>query len=191
MICEYTILGAQIGSHLSSFDRSSGSGVLQIAYSRLGSNLEVREIVSKRHSDVGTLTYISLSTGESAGVVGQATMNHLKQLFNGQGGIIVPNPEGHIEIAHNTPRMAWDYKTVHKEAGIGRSARYARENCKRHVFLRMAPSHGILSAPRERQGTSMTVVCGGPSCYSQPLVRAILAASTRLPAPSLLMASER
>ncbi len=49
-------------------------------------------------------------------------MNYLKQRLNGHGGIIVLNPEGHVGIAHNTPRMAWAYKTVKKEeAGIERS----------------------------------------------------------------------
>ena len=53
----------------------------------------------------------------------QEAMNYLKQRLNGHGGIIVLNPEGHIGIAHNTPRMSWAYKTVHKEdAGIERSA---------------------------------------------------------------------
>ncbi len=53
----------------------------------------------------------------------QEAMNYLKQRLNGHGGIIVLNPEGHIGIAHNTPRMAWAYKTVHKEeAGIERDA---------------------------------------------------------------------
>jgi beta-aspartyl-peptidase (threonine type) len=53
----------------------------------------------------------------------QEAMNYLKQRLNGHGGIIVLNPEGHIGIAHNTPRMAWAYKTVKKEeAGIERSA---------------------------------------------------------------------
>jgi beta-aspartyl-peptidase (threonine type) len=52
----------------------------------------------------------------------QEAMNYLKQRLNGHGGIIVLNPEGHIGIAHNTPRMAWAYKTVHKEeAGIERN----------------------------------------------------------------------
>ena len=49
-------------------------------------------------------------------------MNYLKQRLNGHGGIIVLNPEGHIGIAHNTPRMAWAYKTVKKqEAGVERN----------------------------------------------------------------------
>jgi beta-aspartyl-peptidase (threonine type) len=51
----------------------------------------------------------------------QEAMNYLKQRLNGHGGIIVLNPEGHIGIAHNTPRMAWAFKTVHKqESGIER-----------------------------------------------------------------------
>jgi L-asparaginase / beta-aspartyl-peptidase len=52
----------------------------------------------------------------------QEAMNYLQQRLNGHGGIIVLNPEGHIGIAHNTPRMAWAYKTVKKEeAGIERN----------------------------------------------------------------------
>jgi len=53
----------------------------------------------------------------------QEAMNYLKQRLNGHGGIIVLNPEGHIGIAHNTPRMAWAYKTVKKqEAGVLRES---------------------------------------------------------------------
>jgi len=49
----------------------------------------------------------------------QEAMNYLKQRVNGHGGIIVLNREGHIGIAHNTPRMAWAYKTLKKqEAGV-------------------------------------------------------------------------
>jgi len=48
-------------------------------------------------------------------------MNYLKQRVNGHGGIIVLDREGHMGIAHNTPRMAWAYKTVRKQdAGIVR-----------------------------------------------------------------------
>ena len=53
----------------------------------------------------------------------QEAMNYLKQRLNGHGGIIVLNREGHIGIAHNTPRMAWAYKSVKKqEAGVERDA---------------------------------------------------------------------
>jgi L-asparaginase / beta-aspartyl-peptidase len=52
----------------------------------------------------------------------QEAMNYLEQRVNGHGGIIVLNREGHIGIAHNTPRMAWGVKTVKKEeVGVGRS----------------------------------------------------------------------
>jgi len=51
----------------------------------------------------------------------QEAMNYLKQRVNGHGGIIVLNREGHIGIAHNTPRMAWAYRTVKKQdAGVVR-----------------------------------------------------------------------
>lgn len=42
-------------------------------------------------------------------------MNYLKQRVNGHGGIIVLDTQGHFGIAHNTPRMAWGYRTVKKE----------------------------------------------------------------------------
>jgi beta-aspartyl-peptidase (threonine type) len=53
----------------------------------------------------------------------QEAMNYLKQRVNGHGGIIVLNREGHIGIAHNTPRMAWAYKTIKKQyAGVVRES---------------------------------------------------------------------
>src|ERR1700687_797503 len=47
MLCEYTILSAQNGTHLSSLDRSSGSQLPQIAYSRPGIGLGSAENCSK------------------------------------------------------------------------------------------------------------------------------------------------
>ncbi len=50
-------------------------------------------------------------------------MNYLKQRLNGHGGIIVLNRMGQIGIAHNTPRMAWAYKTVQSDdAGVVRDS---------------------------------------------------------------------
>jgi beta-aspartyl-peptidase (threonine type) len=46
-------------------------------------------------------------------------MNYLKQRVNGHGGIIVLDAQGHFGIAHNTPRMAWAYRTMSKQdAGV-------------------------------------------------------------------------
>jgi beta-aspartyl-peptidase (threonine type) len=53
----------------------------------------------------------------------QEAMNYLKQRVDGHGGIIVLNREGHFGIAHNTPRMAWAYKTIK-----GQGAGVVREN---------------------------------------------------------------
>jgi L-asparaginase / beta-aspartyl-peptidase len=53
----------------------------------------------------------------------QEAMNYLKQRVNGHGGIIVLNQKGQFGIAHNTPRMAYAFKTVHKqEASVNRNA---------------------------------------------------------------------
>ena len=53
----------------------------------------------------------------------QEAMNHLKERLNGHGGIIVLNALGQFGIAHNTPRMAWAFRSVKKEeAGIERGA---------------------------------------------------------------------
>jgi beta-aspartyl-peptidase (threonine type) len=52
----------------------------------------------------------------------QEAMNYLKQRVDGHGGIIVLDPQGHFGIAHNTPRMAWAYKTIQKEqVGVERA----------------------------------------------------------------------
>jgi beta-aspartyl-peptidase (threonine type) len=48
-------------------------------------------------------------------------MDYLKTRVNGHGGIILLDARGRFGIAHNTPRMAWGYKTVdHEESGIQR-----------------------------------------------------------------------
>jgi L-asparaginase / beta-aspartyl-peptidase len=64
-----------------------------------------------------------ISAGNLPEWAAQEAMNYLEQRLNGHGGIIVLNPEGHFGIAHNTPRMAWAYKTMKKkDAGIERAA---------------------------------------------------------------------
>lgn len=53
----------------------------------------------------------------------QEAIDYLEERVHGHGGIIVLNREGHIGIAHNTPRMAWAYKTLTKqEAGVERTS---------------------------------------------------------------------
>ena len=48
-------------------------------------------------------------------------MNYLKQRVRGHGGIILLDSQGRFGIAHNTPRMAWAFRTTQKEeAGIQR-----------------------------------------------------------------------
>jgi L-asparaginase / beta-aspartyl-peptidase len=61
-------------------------------------------------------------TGNLPEWAAQEAMNYLKQRVNGHGGIIVLDRQGHIGIAHNTPRMAYAYKTVKKEeVGVERN----------------------------------------------------------------------
>src|SRR5690349_22293152 len=59
--------------------------------------------------------------GNAPDWVAKEAINYLQSRLNGHGGIIVLNPEGHIGIAHNTPRMAWAFRTVKtQDAGIVR-----------------------------------------------------------------------
>ena len=51
--------------------------------------------------------------------VSQEAINYLKSRVNGHGGIILLDAKGRIGISHNTPRMAWAFKTAQREqAGI-------------------------------------------------------------------------
>jgi beta-aspartyl-peptidase (threonine type) len=56
-----------------------------------------------------------VSAGNLPEWAAQEAMNYLKQRLNGHGGIIVLNGQGQVGIAHNTPRMAWAWKTEKKE----------------------------------------------------------------------------
>jgi L-asparaginase / beta-aspartyl-peptidase len=63
-----------------------------------------------------------ISAGNLPEWAAQEAMNYLKQRLNGHGGIIVLDAKGQFGIAHNTPRMAWAFKTVQKEeAGVERN----------------------------------------------------------------------
>jgi beta-aspartyl-peptidase (threonine type) len=51
----------------------------------------------------------------------QEAVNYLKSRVNGHGGIILLDSRGRFGIAHNTPRMAWAFKTTKREdSGIER-----------------------------------------------------------------------
>jgi L-asparaginase / beta-aspartyl-peptidase len=51
--------------------------------------------------------------------VAKEAMNYLKQRVKGHGGIILLDGQGRFGLAHNTPRMAWAFQTVHtQDAGI-------------------------------------------------------------------------
>lgn len=48
-------------------------------------------------------------------------MNYLKQRVRGHGGMILLDAQGRFGIAHNTPRMAWAFRTAQREeTGIQR-----------------------------------------------------------------------
>ena len=62
-----------------------------------------------------------VSAGNLPEWAAQEAMNYLKQRLNGHGGIIVLNAQGQVGIAHNTPRMAWAFKTgKNEESGVNR-----------------------------------------------------------------------
>ena len=53
--------------------------------------------------------------------VAAEAVNYLKDRVQGHGGIILLDAQGRFGIAHNTPRMAWAYKTaMREESGIVR-----------------------------------------------------------------------
>jgi beta-aspartyl-peptidase (threonine type) len=62
-----------------------------------------------------------VSAGNLPEWAAKEAMNYLKQRVNGHGGIVLLDATGKFGIAHNTPRMAWAFKTAQKEeAGIER-----------------------------------------------------------------------
>ena len=62
-----------------------------------------------------------VSAGNAPEWVAQEAMNYLESRVQGHGGMILLDARGRFGIAHNTPRMAWAFKTVKEEnAGIER-----------------------------------------------------------------------
>jgi len=62
-----------------------------------------------------------VSAGNSPEWVAPEAMNYLQARVQGHGGIIILDARGRFGIAHNTPRMAWAFKTSKEEAaGIER-----------------------------------------------------------------------
>src|SRR5438105_13235203 len=62
-----------------------------------------------------------VSAGNSPEWVAPEAISHLENRVNGHGGIILLDAQARFGIAHNTPRMAWAFKTATQESsGIER-----------------------------------------------------------------------
>ena len=63
-----------------------------------------------------------VATGNSPTWVAPEAIDYLKTRVGGHGGIILLDAQGRFGIAHNTPRMAWAYKSLTEEqSGIDRN----------------------------------------------------------------------
>src|SRR5215470_6098784 len=63
-----------------------------------------------------------LASGSLPEWAAKEAISHLKDRVNGHGGIILLDTQGRFGLAHNTPRLAWAYRTSQKqEAGIERN----------------------------------------------------------------------
>ena len=56
-----------------------------------------------------------VKTGGAPDAVAQEAMFYLERRLQGHGGMILLDQRGRFGIAHNTPRMAWAYKTTEGE----------------------------------------------------------------------------
>lgn len=54
-------------------------------------------------------------TGGAPDLVATEAMSYLQQRLKGHGGIILLDQRGRFGIAHNTPRMAWAYRSTERE----------------------------------------------------------------------------
>jgi L-asparaginase / beta-aspartyl-peptidase len=63
-----------------------------------------------------------VASGNAPEWVAAEAIDYLKTRVNGHGGMILLDARGRLGIAHNTPRMAWAYKTARDESsGITRN----------------------------------------------------------------------
>jgi L-asparaginase / beta-aspartyl-peptidase len=63
-----------------------------------------------------------VATGNAPEWVAAEAIDYLKTRVDGHGGIILLDARGRFGIAHNTPRMAWAFKTTKEESsGIDRN----------------------------------------------------------------------
>jgi beta-aspartyl-peptidase (threonine type) len=56
-----------------------------------------------------------LAEGQAPHQVARAAIEYLKQRLDGHGGIILLDATGRVGLFHNTPRMAWAFKTPQAE----------------------------------------------------------------------------
>ena len=57
-----------------------------------------------------------VQTGGAPDAVSDEAMSYLQRRLNGHGGMILLDRRGRFGIAHNTPRMAWAYKSTESES---------------------------------------------------------------------------
>jgi beta-aspartyl-peptidase (threonine type) len=57
-----------------------------------------------------------VEAGRSPQQAAAAAIRYLKRRLQGHGGLILLDPRGRIGLAHSTPRMAWAWKTVRRQA---------------------------------------------------------------------------
>jgi beta-aspartyl-peptidase (threonine type) len=63
-----------------------------------------------------------VQSGASPQQAASDSIDYLFQRLGGHGGIILLGPDGHIGIAHNTPRMAWGIATTEgHQLGVNRN----------------------------------------------------------------------
>jgi beta-aspartyl-peptidase (threonine type) len=56
-----------------------------------------------------------VAAGNAPEWAAKEAISYLKSRVNGHGGMILLDTRGRFGIAHNTPRMAWAFKTLTEE----------------------------------------------------------------------------